>query len=209
MTHVHLFFTVLFLLLTTGVHAQFVDGAPWMVELQNNTSTNKMSNPNRVAVKQADAPRYTLTQIREAFDAYWATRDPEAKGSGYKPFKRWENYWRYFEDQNGNITTQAELWQTWENKANSIGFAANPISSWSSVGPETAGSYACNLTGQGRINAVAIDPTNSNIWYVGSPSGGIWKSTNAGSTWTNLFDEYPSIGVSSIAINPQNTDIIP
>ncbi|MFM1877903.1 MAG: hypothetical protein RLZZ241_769, partial [Bacteroidota bacterium] len=204
-------FLILISLMCTAwtTQGQFADGAPWMVELRSaapsaNAATLKSLNSGR----PTKSAQFTLNQIRSAFDAYWATRDENAKGSGYKPFKRWENYWNYFVDSKGNIPTQAALWQVWENKVNPIGFAANPNSSWTSVGPNTAGSFAGNLTGQGRINAVAVDPTNPDIWYVGAPAGGIWKSTDAGSSWTSLFDEYPSIGVSSIAINPQNPDII-
>ena len=51
-------------------------------------------------------------------------------------------------------------------------------------------------------------PTIPDIWYAGTPAGGIWKSTNAGDSWTNLFDDFLQIGVSSIAIDPNNTDII-
>ena len=38
----------------------------------------------------------------------------------------------------------------------------------------------------GRIADITIDPTNENIWYVAVGSGGTWKTTNAGTTWTPL-----------------------
>lgn len=41
----------------------------------------------------------------------------------------------------------------------------------------------------GRIADIAIHPTNRNIWYVGVASGGVWKTANAGITWTPLFDK--------------------
>ena len=36
----------------------------------------------------------------------------------------------------------------------------------------------------GRIADIAIDPTNENTWFVAVGSGGVWKTTNAGTTWT-------------------------
>ena len=65
-----------------------------------------------------------------------------------------------------------------------------------------------SFLGTGRTNAIAVDPNNANIWYVGAPAGGIWKSTDAGSSWTNLFDDFPQIGVSGIAIDPNDSNII-
>jgi photosystem II stability/assembly factor-like uncharacterized protein len=55
---------------------------------------------------------------------------------------------------------------------------------------------------------MAIDPSNDQIWYAGAPSGGLWKSFDAGQSWDPIFDEYPQIGVSGIAIDETNTDII-
>ena len=44
--------------------------------------------------------------------------------------------------------------------------------------------------------------------YVGAPAGGIWKSTDAGITYIPLIDHLPQIGVSGIAIDPNNSNII-
>ncbi len=86
--------------------------------------------------------------------------------------------------------------------------AVNPTSSWNSIGPQNVGIFPGRLPGTGRTNAIAVDPNNPNTWYVGAPAGGIWKSTDAGSSWTNLFDDFPQIGVSGIAIDPNNSNII-
>ena len=40
----------------------------------------------------------------------------------------------------------------------------------------------------GRIADVVIHPTRPNTWYVAVGSGGVWKTVNAGTTWTPLFD---------------------
>ena len=43
----------------------------------------------------------------------------------------------------------------------------------------------------GRIADIAIDPKNENVWYVAVGSGGVWKTENAGTTWTPLADNMP------------------
>ena len=43
----------------------------------------------------------------------------------------------------------------------------------------------------GRIADIAIDPENQNTWYVAVGSGGVWKTTNAGTTWNPLTDNMP------------------
>ena len=40
----------------------------------------------------------------------------------------------------------------------------------------------------GRIADIAVDPTDRSVWYAAVASGGIWKTTNAGTTWTPVFD---------------------
>ncbi|MDG1571991.1 thrombospondin type 3 repeat-containing protein [Robiginitalea sp. M366] len=149
-----------------------------------------------------------VDQVREAFEAFWATRDKTQKGSGYKPVKRWEYYWSHLADTKGNLPTAAQLWQSYTAKSGLAAKTPNPTASWNSAGPGNVSEYSGRLPGTGRLNAVAIDPNNPDIWYAGAPAGGLWKSTNAGQTWTNLFEDFLQIGVSGIAIDPSNSNII-
>ena len=56
----------------------------------------------------------------------------------------------------------------------------------------------------GRISGFAIDPTNSTRYYVAVASGGVWKTTNAGVTWTPIFDNEASYSIGAIAVDPKN-----
>jgi photosystem II stability/assembly factor-like uncharacterized protein len=58
------------------------------------------------------------------------------------------------------------------------------------------------------VNVVIEDPVNNQVLYLGAPNGGLWKSTDEGVTWTSLTDNLPRIGVSAIAIDPKNTNVI-
>jgi len=72
-------------------------------------------------------------------------------------------------------------------------------SPWSELAP---------LNFSGRILCVSFHPTNPNIMFVGSASGGLWKTTNGGTgnvsgiNWTYVPTGFPVLGVASIAINP-------
>jgi photosystem II stability/assembly factor-like uncharacterized protein len=56
----------------------------------------------------------------------------------------------------------------------------------------------------GRIIDIAIDPVRSSTWYVAAASGGVWKTTNAGTTWKPIFDSYGSYSIGCVAVDPNN-----
>lgn len=73
---------------------------------------------------------------------------------------------------------------------------------WQAKGPK---SWNPNSThqhpGLGRINTIAVDPSNNNIIYVGTPSSGLFRSIDGGNNWTQLTAEINFIGISGIAID--------
>ena len=56
----------------------------------------------------------------------------------------------------------------------------------------------------GRIADIAVDPSNPNTWYVAVGSGGVWKTVNAGTTWTPIFDNYASYSIGCVTIDPNH-----
>lgn len=187
-------YLTLLLLFSAVGFSQFNSNAPWKKEDPNSKNNDFKSDV-------------------ELFNEYWTTHDKSKKGSGYKPFKRWENKWEFQLNDDGTLMTPQQLWAAWleknnakANKSNSL--MALPPSNWQPVGPFTHTNTGSWSSGQGRTSAVAIDPSNTNIIYVGTPAGGIWKSTDSGATWTPLSDQLPQIGVSGIAIDHTNTNTI-
>jgi len=83
---------------------------------------------------------------------------------------------------------------------------------WSFMGPKNLPVPYTIFFGEGRIagrvNAVAYDPFDTDTYYIGAANGGVWKSTNRGSTWTPLSDKWPMLRVSAIALDPKNQGTI-
>lgn len=56
----------------------------------------------------------------------------------------------------------------------------------------------------GRISGFAVNPKNVTQYYVAVASGGVWKTLNAGVTWTPIFDNEASYSIGAIAVDPKN-----
>lgn len=60
----------------------------------------------------------------------------------------------------------------------------------------------------GRIADLAIDPTNENVWYVAVGSGGVWKTVNAGTTFTPIFDNESVYSIGCVTLDPNNPYVV-
>src|SRR2546421_823220 len=60
----------------------------------------------------------------------------------------------------------------------------------------------------GRIDDIVCVDSNSYICYVGFATGGVWKTTNNGTTFAPIFDTYSTASIGDIAIAPSNPDIV-
>jgi len=60
----------------------------------------------------------------------------------------------------------------------------------------------------GRIGDIAVNSNNFSEWYIAVASGNVWKTTNAGVTFTPIFDSQGSYSIGCVAIDPNNTNVI-
>ncbi|MEQ8532970.1 MAG: glycosyl hydrolase, partial [Imperialibacter sp.] len=60
----------------------------------------------------------------------------------------------------------------------------------------------------GRIADIAVSTADPSTWYVAVGSGGLWKTTNRGTSWQPVFDEQPSYSIGSVTIDPNNPDVV-
>lgn len=70
---------------------------------------------------------------------------------------------------------------------------------WTALGPGNIG---------GRIRTIAIHPTIPNRMWVGSPSGGIFRTDNGGASWAPVDDFLANLAVTSIQIDPNDTNVM-
>src|SRR5437588_3183334 len=80
-------------------------------------------------------------------------------------------------------------------------------STWTSIGPRPTDLGSIYVTA-GRVNAIAIDPRDNNVVYMGAAAGGIWKTTDGGINWRPLTDGEASLASGAIAIDPTNPDTV-
>ena len=155
-------------------------------------------------------------EIQKAFYNYYSENKREVdteeeNDDEFAKFKRWEYYWETRVDANGNFPPADVLWKELENyTANQQGtknYKSVNAANWSFSGPST---FTFNGTGGGigRVNCIAFHPTLPNTFWVGTPDGGLWKTTDAGATWTTTTDNLPVLGISDIAVDYSNPNII-
>ncbi len=60
----------------------------------------------------------------------------------------------------------------------------------------------------GRVIAFAVDPNDRAKYYIAVASGGVWKTVNAGTTWTPVFENESSFSIGAIALDPKNTSTV-
>ncbi|GJM28883.1 MAG: hypothetical protein DHS20C17_15180 [Cyclobacteriaceae bacterium] len=65
-----------------------------------------------------------------------------------------------------------------------------------------------NLPGRTRALVVVPDDPSGNTWIAGAVGGGLWRTSNAGSSWVNLTPQLPSLAVSTLVISASNPDIL-
>lgn len=127
------------------------------------------------------------------------------RGSGVKLASRWLHYHRGRFDEFGNLNyTSSSL------SVNDLG-SREELPQWWPLGPfdwNTVPENGGDNPGLGRLTSVRVAPSDSNIIFVCTPRGGLWKSTDRGKTWSTSFDNMPVMSLSDIAIHPTDPNIL-
>ena len=151
-------------------------------------------------------PDANFFQTVKAFEAYWENREI-TRGSGFKPFKRWENMMRQRVSSSGERPApdrELNALQTFRAQTKNREEAGE----WTALGPFEVPSGYNGYRGLGRINAIGFHPDDENHIYIGAPAGGLWVSTDQGASWEVLTDHLPTLGVSAIVVNYDNPNQI-
>ena len=132
---------------------------------------------------------------------------PELKDGVVERFRRWEAFAEPRVYPTGKFIDPGTLMREYlkyQQKHPSSLRTGN----WQLVGPAVVPEGG-GLRGAGRINTIAVNPLDTNIIYLGTPCGGVWKSVDGGNTWnTNASNLLASISIGDIAINPIHPDTL-
>jgi hypothetical protein len=153
-----------------------------------------------------------FSDIQKKAEDYFSGQD-KTQGS-YKQYKRWE--WltqnRLMPDGTIANATAMNMKAIQEYNASKQMMGPDQTEStfgyWDFLAPTSHTLGAGWNGGIGRVNCITFHPTLANTIYIGMPSGGLWRTTDGGSTWTCLTDGIPTLGVSGIAIDYNNTNIM-
>jgi PKD repeat protein/photosystem II stability/assembly factor-like uncharacterized protein len=148
-------------------------------------------------------------EVQREAEKYFQNRD-QGKGTGYKQYKRWEYLKRKEIDDQGFLISDRQVWNEIQAfKGNELAQGRLTLGGdWKPLGPSSWNRTSGWNPGVGRVVCIAVEPVSQNLIYIGSPTGGLWKSTNAGSTWNVLTDDMPVMDVWSVSIDPNDTSKI-
>jgi hypothetical protein len=86
------------------------------------------------------------------------------------------------------------------------------VAVWNQLGPnpipngQVSGATATAVSG--RVSAIAVDPGNPDVLYVGAAQGGIYRSINGGTSWTQIFDSAEALTIGALALAPSDPTIL-
>ncbi|MFZ4522699.1 MAG: choice-of-anchor J domain-containing protein, partial [Bacteroidales bacterium] len=156
-------------------------------------------------IKMMEDPTANFHQTLRAFDD---SRKDNAKTSfnGGKVFQQWAYIMRGRVASDGARPAPDEVFNEWNSFTSAN---HSPAGNWVSMGPSTVPvPGSTGYLGIGRLNVVAFHPSDQNKVYAGSPSGGLWITSDNAATWTPATDYLPTLGVSAICIDFSNPDVI-
>ena len=175
------------------------------------TNTSLAQNSYRVMMDDMSVNFY---DVCEEAESYFKIHNKNEKGSGWKSFQRWRNANEYKYYPSGNRSNidpffTENAYKAFINKSGNQN-KSSFINGWKELGPFTLDSLTGHYSaGLGRIEDHYVDLSNPNLMYIGSRSGGFWKSTNGGQNWQGGSTDFiPATGVNTIAVSPTNPDSI-
>lgn len=148
-------------------------------------------------------PNVNYFEMVKAYQQQYANQEIKPH-NGHKQFERWlwNNSGRVLPD--GSLQSNVEI----ENAAK-IYYRQHASRSltgnWVEIGPWQEENYS---RGVGRLTCMAFDPSDPYKFYVGTPAGGLFYTEDDGKTWVKPDDNIANFGVSSIAVDPKNANVV-
>jgi photosystem II stability/assembly factor-like uncharacterized protein len=144
-------------------------------------------------------------ETQKEFYKYWNGKTPK-RGQGWMVFKRWEYDMEPRVYPSGKLPDPAAVYKEIKKYKQQQADKMSDLSEWSPMGPYNWLSISYN-PGIGRINCIDGYPRSATALFAGSPSGGLWRSTNNGLNWFSASDKLEVLGITSVLINPSDPNI--
>lgn len=123
----------------------------------------------------------------------------------YHRYKRWEWFWRDRVNPDGSFPDPLKSFDVYKQMQGHIKRSKNATAQWTSIGMKTnSGGY----WGLGQARSVAVFPGNPSIYYVTTVGGGVWKTTNGGTSYTPIGDGLPQLFCGTVLVDNQNSNIV-
>jgi len=148
----------------------------------------------------------TFLQIVDSVESYYEVMGKD-KGKGYKIYQRWKYENERSLDSSGRIVnrkTQAKIYENFLSKQKKT---KHLDVTFEELGPLTQTNTATWSSSLGRISAIGLDSKDSTHIIVGSPSGGIWKTNNRGTSWKAVYDYATNIDILSLCISHADSNM--
>ncbi len=144
-------------------------------------------------------PDVSLQESQGQFNAYFETHE-RGRSRGIKPFERW-SHWQTHQGALQQPVPAGGWWEATAVIRSQWQPSVNGEESWTYLGPEDVPIHG----GAGRINRIKISPNNPSVWYACAPSGGLWRSNDAGVSW-HVFgaDVVAPLGATDVWVDPDN-----
>jgi Bacterial Ig domain/Secretion system C-terminal sorting domain len=151
-------------------------------------------------------PELTRELRQEARNAGQKSGKYEQQMEGMIQYKRWASFMEpRVRESNGDMSAMnIGITQALADRQRRNQTATRAGAAWSLVGPLSTPSGG----GNGRINAVRPHPSIAGTLFACAPAGGLFKSTNNGSSWTPISDAIAVLGATDVAFDPSNPNIM-
>lgn len=151
---------------------------------------------------------YNFYEVVDSAMAYFEIHGT-GKGSGWKGFERWRNETesRYAPSGDRQSIDHSIATKTYTEVRGEMREKTKTSfpNGWEELGPWDANNVTSHYSpGIGRVETFWVNPADANHIYMGSRSGGFWKTTDGGATWQNSTDYLVTCGVTTLDVNPNN-----
>lgn len=155
----------------------------------------------------------TFSELCQQIDAYFKSlpaieqseEKNESEGSAYNQYQQWKYFMQFRLTEDGRLPSSEVILDAFATEKAKQKVAKSANCSWTFIDQvDNDGGY----WGIGRTTCVTFHPTNDQLYYICSPGGGIWKTTNGGATYTSSDDGLPYGACSNLLIDPSNPNIL-